>query len=473
MERPIFQHTERKDNIMENTVTKREKFSYGMYFMGQNVFYGLIGYMTTYFTDVGITAALVAVVALITKVWDAINDPIFGMIMDKVHFKKGKFLPWLRMSVIAIPVSTILLFVIPTGIPLVAKLIWATLAYMLWDTAYTLCDVPIFGIVTTMTLDQKERVSLNSIGRIFAIFAGIVTGILLPLVRQSLGGWATTVIVLSILSAAMMIPMCLFAKERVIEREKARDGGAEENYTLRDMVECLRSNKYLLIFFAAPLINSLLNIGATWGLYIARYCLGGEEIASFVSMAVIVPTLIGAAIAVQLCKKYDKFKIFYFSYMFALILGIVRYIAGYENMMVYVILNALGGFPLGIAAILQYQFTPDCYEYGQYKTGLKMRGVTFAAQTFFTKLNGAIATAVSVFALTLIGFKEGEGVIQAAGFADKLWTFSCLGSIIGGICTLLILHLYKLNDHDVQLMSKCNNGEITREEAEAQMINRY
>ena len=126
--------------------------------------------------------------------------------------------------------------------------------------------------------------------------------------------------------------------------------------------------------------------------------------------------------------------------MFALILGIVRYIAGYENMMVYVILNALGGFPLGIAAILQYQFTPDCYEYGQYKTGLKMRGVTFAAQTFFT---------------------------------NKLWTFSCLGSIIGGIGTLLILRLYKLNDHDVQLMSKCNNGEITREEAEAQMINRY
>lgn len=61
--------------------------------------------------------------------------------------------------------------------------------------------------------------------------------------------------------------------------------------------------------------------------------------------------------------------------------------------------------------------------------------LAFAAQTFFTKLNSAIATAVSVFALTLIGFKEGEGVIQAAGFADKLWTFSCLGGIIGGIST--------------------------------------
>ena len=82
---------------MKGRITKwkmqvqKRKISYGLYFMGQNVFYGLIGYMTTYFTDIGITAALVAIVALITKVWDAINDPIFGMIMDKVNFKKGKF----------------------------------------------------------------------------------------------------------------------------------------------------------------------------------------------------------------------------------------------------------------------------------------------------------------------------------------------------------------------------------------------
>lgn len=458
---------------MENAVTKREKISYGLYFMGQNIFYGLIGYMTTYFTDIGITAALVAIVALITKVWDAINDPIFGMIMDKVRFKKGKFLPWLRISVIAIPVATILLFVIPAEIPMMAKIIWATLAYMLWDTAYTLCDVPIFGIVTTMTTDQKERISLNSTGRMFVILAGIVTGIVLPLVRQRLGGWSATVIVLSLLSVVMMIPICLFAKERVIEKEREMDGGQEESYTLRDMAECLRKNKYLLIFFASPLISSLLNVGANWGLYIARYCLGGEEVASYVSMTVIVPTLIGAVVSVELCKKYDKFKVFYTSYAFALLLSIVRFLAGYGNMTIYVILNAIGGIPLGIAVILQYQFTPDCYEYAQYKTGLKMRGVTFAAQTFFAKLNGAVSTAVSVFALTLIGFREGEGVAQAAGFADKLWTFSCLGGIIGTICTLIILRFYKLNDHDVQLMSKCNNGEMSREEAEAQMLNQY
>ena len=84
--------------------------------------------------------------------------------MDKVNFKKGKFLPWLQISVIAIPVATILLFTIPTGIPMMAKIIWATLAYMLWDTAYTLCDVPIFSLfVTAFSISLSVLSLLDSI----------------------------------------------------------------------------------------------------------------------------------------------------------------------------------------------------------------------------------------------------------------------------------------------------------------------
>ena len=210
---------------MDNIVTNKEKISYGLYFMGQNIFYGLVGYMTIYFTDIGIAASMVVIVALITKLWDAINDPIFGMLMDKIKFKNGKFLPWLRISVFVIPISTVLLFMIPSDIPQMAKVIWATIAYMLWDTAYTLCDVPIFGIVTTMTTDQNERRIINTIGRMFVILSGIVTGIVLPLIRQSLGGWSTTVIVLSVVSVITMIPICLYAKERVIEKENEMDKG--------------------------------------------------------------------------------------------------------------------------------------------------------------------------------------------------------------------------------------------------------
>ena len=97
--------------------------------------------------------------------------------------------------------------------------------------------------------------------------------------------------------------VCLKKDIMILEKERVLDDGAEESYTLRDMAECLRKNKYLLIFFAAPLISGLLNVGANWGLYVARYCFGGEEIASYVSMTVIIPTIIGAVMAVELCKK--------------------------------------------------------------------------------------------------------------------------------------------------------------------------
>ena len=98
-------------------VTKKEDISYGAYVVGQNIFYFLIfSYMNIYFTDVGISALAVAAIALIVKIWDAINDPIFGGIVDIVKFKKGVFLPWLKISLIGIPLATILLFSIPGGL---------------------------------------------------------------------------------------------------------------------------------------------------------------------------------------------------------------------------------------------------------------------------------------------------------------------------------------------------------------------
>ena len=138
-------------------VTGKESFSYGLYFLGQNIFYMLIYmYMNTYFTDVGISAVAVAGLALVVKVWDAVNDPIFGGLIDKVKFKKGKFVPWLRISLVGIPLATILMFAIPTSLSMGVKIAWAGIAYVLWDTAYTICDVPIFGLVTTIAATMAQ-----------------------------------------------------------------------------------------------------------------------------------------------------------------------------------------------------------------------------------------------------------------------------------------------------------------------------
>lgn len=458
-----------KGTKVKGMVTGIEKASYGLYSMGMNIFYLLIFmYMTTYYTDVGISAMAVAGIALVVKIWDAINDPIFGGLVDKVRFKKGKFIPWLRISLVGIPITTILMFAIPSGVSPIAKIVWAAVSYILWDTAYTVCDVPFYGLVTTLTSVQQERTSLNAIARVFATIAIVAIVIIIPSFRTMLGGWTPTVVVLSIVGAIVMIPICFCAKERVVNTsENAPEVG------LKEMFSYLKSNKYLLIYYIAFLVSGALNVGSSWGLYIARYCLQDESIVSVTSVLSIVPTIAVGALVPAMTKKIDKFKLFYIASIVSLLLTVARFFVGYSNITAYIVLSLVSVIPGGITNTILYMFTPDCAEYGHYKTGISAPGITFATQTFFAKLMTALSTALGAFVLAMIGFVEGEGAVQAAGFADKLWNYSILVPAVGAIIALVILRQYKLNDHDVELMAKCNSGVITREEAESQMINQY
>ena len=451
-------------------VTGSEKASYGLYFAGQNIFYLLIYmFMNTYFTDAGISAVAVAGIALVVKIWDAINDPIFGGIIDRIHFKKGKFVPWLRISLIGIPLATIMLFAIPNSLPMGAKIAWAVVAYILWDTAYTICDVPIFGLVTTITNVQHERTTLNAIGRVCAMAAAMIVMVVIPTFRAMLGGWTQTVIMLSVLGAITMVPICFTAKERCVNAKQE----AQQDVGLKEMFSYLKHNKYLLIFYIAFMVIGALNVTSVWGLYITRICLGDESISSISGILGILPSIVLGAFIPMICRKVDKFKLFYWAYAATAVLTLAKFFIPYDNAAGFLIMTALASIPMGMTTTLTYMFTPDCAEYGHYKTGISAPGITFSVQTFFAKLQSAIVTAVGSLMLAMIGFVEGENAVQAAGFAGRLWNASIIAPVVGIVLGLIILRAYKLNDHDVELMAKCNAGEISRAEAEAQMINKY
>lgn len=442
--------------------TGGERASYGLYFVGQNIFYIFIYfYLATFFLDIGISAMTVTVVLLIVKVWDAVNDPIFGGLVDRVKFKKGKFLPWLKISLIFIPIATILMFAIPSGIPNGAKIAWAVIGYMLWDTAYTICDVPIFGLVTTMTNNQTERTTLMSIGRVSAMFASAVVTIGVPSFREAIGGWLPTIIVLSIIALITMIPICLKAKERIEAPQ------SEETVGVGAMFRYLGKNRYLLIFYIALFISYAANIQSVVALIFARECLGNEGMQSLLSLTTMIPALLLGMLVPKMCQKTDKFNLFFGSVIASTILGVIAYFVGYQNTTAFLVMAFLRGIPLGLWTITMFMFTPDCAEYGHYKTGINASGITFAIQTFSVKLMTAVGTALGTFCLGLIGYVEGENAVQAAGFADKLWMVFAIVPTIGLLISIPILYQYKLRDKDVSVMAQYNEGKLSKEEAEA------
>ena len=448
---------------------KLERFNYSFYFLGQGMTFVIIySFLQQYALDAGISALMFAGVALAIKGWDAINDPIFGVLLEKVHLKGGKYIPWIRLSVIAIPLTTVLIFAIPSGLPMGWKVAWLVIAYVLWDTAYTIGDVPIYAMSTAMTDNTEERTFLISRGRFFGSIAMFLPMFLLPLVRSSLGGWTNTVLVFGIFCLLTMIPVSFTAKERVqSESENGKDP------TLKEMLRYVVGNKYLLIFYIAFVLYYTFNISSTMSLIVARHCFGNEAYSSLMSLALLAPPMICALLVPVFIKFLDKYHLFLGSLISMNLLLIVTYFVGYSNFTAFILLTLLRGVGYGFVSTLLYTFIGDCCEYGTFKTGIDAKGVAFAAHTFFTKLMGATATALSSVCLAVIGYVEGEGATQLATLPDNLWKLFCLVPVLGMVLAMPIFLKYKLNDKDVAIMAKCNSGVITREDAEATLSRKY
>ena len=271
--------------------TPFERKSYYLYFAGQNAIYFLLAnYLTTYLMLAGIDPLKSSLVMVVVKVWDAINDAIFGAIFDSVKFKSGKkYLPWLKISTVLIPITTVLLFCIPANASENIKLAWFAVAYILWDSAYTLCDVPIYGSITAMTRNLTERSSMLSyksiwagVGIAFITLAGTV------LVSEHIGAsYSVVATATAVFAIITMLPVLKTLKERHVP-------DAEESFTLRKMFNYLFKNKYLLIYYFGYFFYSAANISGSLKLFVSYYMFNDTLFSLVVDACGTVPSLIAS-----------------------------------------------------------------------------------------------------------------------------------------------------------------------------------
>lgn len=457
---------------------KKERMYYYLYFCGQNVIYTLVStYLVTYLLFQGVDTAATASIMLAVKVWDAVNDAVFGCIFDKVKFKSGqKFIPWLKISLVAIPITTIIMFCIPksNGMNEALQLAWFAISYILWDTAYTLCDVPIFGYVTAMTNRLEERTALQSYKSIWAgVGSGLSTILGTILVHRSVGfSYSVVALVCSTVAFALMIPICSKGKERY-------SGESDESFTLKSMFKYLFSNKYLLIYYVGYFFFSSANVSNALNLFVSYYLFNNEIFSLLVSAISVVPSLIFSLLVPKFIEKYDKMKVFLTCAVLAAALGTAMWLVGYNNVIVFVVLMTLKSIPASITGVMGFMFTPDCAEYGKFKTGIDAKGITFAIQTFMVKLTSAVSTALP---LALLGFFDWQSVTadsfkelqenpvyQSDYTLGGLWFIYTMIPVIGLVIATVIWAFYKLKDKDVQLITDANIGKISREEALAEL----
>ena len=449
--------------------SRKEYIAYCLFFLGQNLVWGFAGYIETFLTDIGLAAATAAAILIVPKLWDAVNDVIFGYIVDRHIFKNGqKFMPWVRIGTSAVGITTIALFAIPASMTDTSKIVWFLVAYILFDLAYTILDAPAFAVSTVLTSNIDERTKFIAGNKLWSMVAGTIATVIIPTVRPLLG-WLGACIVFVVVGVVLMIPMLFSIKER-----HTRTATGSENPEFKDMIRYLKANKYLIVALLAMFILGLSSTEQKMAIYMGRICLGKESAATLVAAGVAVSVIVISAIIPPLTKKWDKFNILIFGLCFAIVMDIVTYFVGYGNVIVATVLIMLKCTGLGFWQVIIYMLVADTVEYGTYKSGTRAAGITFSLQTFIAKLKNALIGSLILFTLSTVNFVSGENAVQPEGVADGVWGLFCLFPAAGFAVALVLLVLfYKLRTPDVQVMSKFNNGEISREEAETVLSEKF
>lgn len=442
--------------------TRAEHATYNLFWFGQNLLWGYAGFLATYLTmGLGMDPALAATVIFAPQVWDAVNDTLFGYIVDRFRFKNGQqFMPWVKIGTFGIGVMSIVMFSIPASLKQSSKIIWFVLSYIVFDALYTFLDAPAFAMATVMTDNIQERTSFISGNKLFAMLGGIVPVVLVGTVTDAVG-WSLGAVIFCGLGCLLMIPYLFFGKERRVQTEEEK----EEKFTFRQMFHYLRSNKYLLICLLAFVVFGMTAFESSMSMYVASVCFGDTGKQLYLAAAAALPVIFVSSALPGLARKIDKFYLLIGGLVFSSVVSVIALIVGYENFLVSIILIALKCVGLASWQVIIYMLVADTTEYGIYKSGTRATGITFSLQTFISKLKNAVVNSFMLLCIAWTGY-DAAASAQTAEVSGKLWAVFLMIPVIGYVIGIAILVLfYKLRDDSVQTMAKFNNREITYDEA--------
>ena len=431
-------------------LTMKERICFTLGAFGRSGIYTLMSMFTLVFfqNGAGLTLGQGTTIILIGRIFDAINDPMMGMIVDRTKSRWGKMRPYLLFSPVPIAITTILLFTAPFEDGSTAAFVWALVTYILWGVAFTVQDVPFWGLSSVITPLESERPSFISTARLGSTFGGILPALLVPILYQSnLGynkGFFISALLFALLGCGLSILIFFVSKERVPKMDHTP--------SFKETFVVLGKDKLLIIVIFAAVLGSTMVTANQCADYIGNYLIiqnytdfskifdaAGNLLPNvdaaaaydfWIPRGTIVTTLTVAigvgmvpamALFPVLRKKLSLKQIYIGSAAFGFIVHALCYlvfsgdVTNISIILLWVFLFLMG-LPLGIYNVITYALIADAVDYMEWKTGERHEGVCFSFQTFLSKVNAAIATFVFGQILGRSDFKAvDKSLVDVAG----------------------------------------------------------
>lgn len=455
-------------------VPKKEVQTYAIAALGQGLVYSCMSsYITDYYMNVlTLNAIFVILLMLLARVWDAINDPMMGMIMDRHTTKHGRMKPYPVATAIPIAILTILMFVNP-GFDTDNKSIWlyifVSVVYVAWGMIYTSSDVPFWSMPNVMTPNPKERGNLISYAKTVGGIGSAVT-VALPIIvgyfvadmdieRANIVKYAVMAISMAVIGMPLFSMASFKVKER-IQIPNAQKRAPGEPSTLKRIFTC----KPLMLVVLSGMLSFGRYMLQAAAPHVARYSgfyLGStapqtvEEInknISNVALVIQVCAAIGMFGAMlflpKLYKKYEYKQIMIVSCIGGFLASCCTLIIGWstKNLLICIPFMLISAIPLGVINNVSFAMVCDCLDYMEWETGFRNTGLGSACQSFVNKIGNAFATVMIIVMYIAVNIDvaqlnvgSGEAVAQAINSLSSTQNFAMfsLVTLVPGVSLLL------------------------------------
>lgn len=429
-------------NTKANTYTKKEAAGYLVGMFGQNLIYNIIATgLYFYFQNViCLPAMALGWITAIARIWDAINDPMMGTIVDKTESKWGKCRPYLIIFPSIIGVITILTFIngnyaeASTTTQKVLIVAWAAVSYIAWGMLYTVCDIPLWSLTSLMTEDDNDRSKILGLARMVAGVAGI--GVLVVQIAQAVAGafngdmqkgFIVTVVVMTVIATIFFEFAGVCTREHVQKSEKS--------YTFKENFQIMFRNRPFRQILISGILRSPIQLLMIVAMTLVTYYYANGNIMNIlktnedgsiagidfkiliglgsIALGLFVGQFVAMGVTPLIIKKMEK-KTLYNIYSiggaipFALIFVFYKVSGGDLTTTAWSIVIGICMFfasaAFGGINVLQSVMIADCVDYEEYHNGVRTDGVFFSGQSFITKLSAGLSTIISAVVYSAVGY---------------------------------------------------------------------
>ena len=399
-----------------------------------------------FYTDVfGISMSAVATLMLFSRFWDAINDPIIGGLSDKTHTRWGRYRPWLLFAAPLTALVLILTFWAHPDWSQTHKIIYMAVTYCILVLGYTCVNIPYGTLCGAMTQNMTERAQINTSRSVSAMIAiGIINIITIPLIEWLGNGNARQGYLLIAILYGTIFAVChifCFAKTKeVVEVPVA------QKIPLRLQLQAVAKNKpYLLALLGQVLFGFILYGRNADLLYYFTYVENDAVLFTYYSMAIIIPSIIGAACFPKVFQLTSNkgWAASVFAFGTGITIIALFFFSPVTSPIPFYLFAALSQFFFSGFNTAIYAIIPDCVEYGEWRTGIRNDGFQYAFISLGNKIGMALGTALLALSLGWAGY-EANTTQNEAVVAIMRHSFSTIPGILW-VVTALALFFYKLD----------------------------